>query len=517
MKYTYIILVAFILLTGQQAMTQLPEDALRMSWNAPSGTARNQAIGGAMGSLGGEITSMFVNPAGLGFFKVSEIVLTPGLSLARSNSNYRETDAKSDRLSRFNMNASGFVVATNDRNSKWTSKAFSIAINRVANFNNTIYYKGNNDFSSYSEAFSEEFSRSGLSIEEVRNSSLSMGTKMAVYTYLIDTATINGQVQVVGRPEYLNSVNQENKVTTRGGITELAIGFASNMQDKLYIGGSIGVPIVSYERRSTFIESDPDKSTNNNFGYSRFEEKIISKGAGLNAKLGVIFKPAQAMRFGIAIHTPTLYGLKDKITGKMVTDVEKLFVPRDPNDPGIDSITSDYYYGNQGAIYKYDLASPWKFLVSGAFVFSEVEDVTKQRGFITADLEYVTYGSSRFSAAEEGDDETYFDNVNKTVKSSYKGAFNFRVGGEVKFNTFMTRLGFAYYGNPYKDDALKAKKVNLSGGLGYRNKGIFIDLTYVRSLITDTNFPYRLSDKGNTFADVKSKNGSILLTIGFKI
>lgn len=512
MKNTFI--VAFILLTGQQVMAQLPEDALRMSWNAPSGTARNQAIGGAMGSLGGEITSMFVNPAGLGFFKVSEIVLTPGLSFARSNSNYRETDAKSSRLTRFNMNASGFVVATNDRGSKWTSKAFSIAVNRVASFNNTIYYKGNNDFSSYSEAFAEEFSRSGLTIDEVRNSSLSMGTKMAVYTYLIDTATINGQTQVVGKPEYLNSVNQENKITTRGGITEIAIGFASNMEDKLYIGGSIGVPIVNYEKRSTFIESDPDKSTNNNFGFSRFEEKIVSRGAGLNAKLGVIFKPAQAMRFGIAIHTPTLYGLKDKISGKMVTDVEKLF---GPNDPGVDSVTSDYYYGNQGAIYKYDLVSPWKFLVSGAFVFSEVEDVTQQRGFITADLEYVTYGSPRFSPAEEGDDETYFNNVNKVVKSSYKGAFNFRVGGEVKFNTFMTRLGLAYYGNPYKDDALKASKVNLSGGLGYRDKGIFIDLTYVRSLTKDTNFPYRLSDKANTYADVKSKNGNIIFTIGFKI
>lgn len=507
------ITIAFVLLIGQQAISQVPEDALRMSWNVPQGTARNQAIGGAMGSLGGEITATFVNPAGLGFYKVSDFVVSPGFTLAKSNSTYRETNATSNELTRFNVNTTGFVIATNDPNSKWTSKAFSIAVSRTADFNGSVYYKGNNDYSSYSEQFSEELSKSGVPISDVGNSpNLSLGTKMAVYTYLIDTATVNGQLQVVGRPEYLPSVFQQNQITTRGGITEIAIGFASNMEDRVYIGGSIGVPIVSYERRSVFTESDPTNNTNNNFAFSRYEEKYTSSGAGVNAKLGVIFKPVQSMRVGVAIHTPTIYGLKDQYSSKMVTNTENLF----PNDP-VDSVTSDYYLGNQPALYKYDLVTPWKFLVSGSYVFHEVEDVTKQRGFITADAEYVTYRSSRFSAAEQQDDDTYYKNVNNAVKSSYKGAFNVRVGGELKFNVIMTRLGFAYYASPYKDNTFKAHKMNVSGGLGYRNKGIFIDLTYVQSLNNDVNFPYRLTDKANTFADVKGRNGNIYLTVGFKM
>ena len=80
----------------------------------------------------------------------------------------------------------------------------------------------------------------------------------------------------------------------------------------------------------------------------------------------------------------------------------------------------------------------------------------------------------------------------------------------------MTRLGFAYFGNPYKESELKARRMNLSGGLGYRNKGIFVDLTYVHSLNKDVNFPYRLGDKANTFADIKDSNGNVLLTVGFK-
>lgn len=494
-------------------MAQVPEDVMRMGFNAHSGTARNQAIGGAMGSLGGDITSTFVNPAGLGLYKVSEIVLTPGFTLARSKSDYRESNATSNNLSRFNVSTTGFVSATVDPGRKWGSRAFSIAINRTANFNNSVYYKGGNNYSSFSEAYAEEFSQSGIAIADALNSPLlSMGTKMAIYTYLIDTATVNGQVQVLGRPEYLDSVVQENRITTKGGITEIAIGFAGNNQDKFYIGGSIGVPIVKYERTLAFTESDATNDPNNYFKYARYEEKLRTTGVGLNAKLGIIFKPVQELRIGAAIHTPTLYGLRDKVWSKMVTDVENLF----PNKP-VDSVTSELFTGNQQPVYKFDMTSPWKFLISGSYVFHGVEDVAAQRGFITADAEWVTYGSSRFSPAEENDDESYFDNLNKVVKSYYKGALNLRIGGELKFNTFMVRAGYAHYGNPYEDDALKASRNIISAGVGYRDKGIFIDLTYAHSIYKDIHFPYRLEDKDNTFADIKSNIGQILLTVGFKV
>ena len=54
-----------------------------------NGTARNQAIGGAGVSLGGEFSSLFINPAGLGFYKTSEIVITPGYSLKNFKSTYK--------------------------------------------------------------------------------------------------------------------------------------------------------------------------------------------------------------------------------------------------------------------------------------------------------------------------------------------------------------------------------------------------------------------------------------------
>ena len=80
----------------------------------------------------------------------------------------------------------------------------------------------------------------------------------------------------------------------------------------------------------------------------------------------------------------------------------------------------------------------------------------------------------------------------------------------------MARLGFAYYTNPYKDAALKANKLLLSGGLGYRHHGFFIDLTYVHSFNKDVDFAYRLQDKNNSFASINNQRGNIVATVGFK-
>ena len=133
-------------------------------------------------------------------------------------------------------------------------------------------------------------------------------------------------------------------------------------------------------------------------------------------------------------------------------------------------------------------------------------------------MEYVNYTWSSYSSGEENGDDSYYKGVNSDIDDAYKGAFNFRAGGELKFNTISTRLGFAYYGSPYADEELKARRMYISGGLGYRNKGVFVDLTYVHQLNKDVHFPYRLAaPRLNTFATTKETGGTVMLTVGFKI
>lgn len=510
-------IVAFLLIT-YLVEAQIPEDALRMGWTTPTGTARQQAIGGALTSLGGEITSTFTNPAGLGFYKTGEFVLSPGFSFFNSKGSYRGTDAKADALNRFNLGTSGFVFGFSNRYSRWKSNAVSFAVNRTANFNSTTYYKGQNDFSSFSEQYVLDFANSGLSLsnDQWRNSNLiSLPTKMAVYEYLIDTMTLNGGgITIYGQGEKIALLNQERMVKTKGGVTELAFGYAANMDDRIFFGFGIGIPILNYSRTSFFRESDATGDNNNDFNFASYEETLTQKGVGVNGKLGLIIRPTEKFRFGLSVHTPTLYGLKESITSaKMVTDLESYPV-KYGLPAGIDSVSLSSFPVSEN---KFDFISPWKIALGGSFVINEVEDVTKQKGFITADVEYVTVRSGKFSAGDgiAGGDE-YYKGVNDATRAIYKSTFNYRVGGELKFKVVMARLGFAYFGNPYKDEALKANRMNFSGGVGYRNKGIFVDLTYVHTVAKDVNFPYRLSDKANTFATLKDNTGNVMLTFGVK-
>ena len=56
----------------------------------------------------------------------------------------------------------------------------------------------------------------------------------------------------------------------------------------------------------------------------------------------------------------------------------------------------------------------------------------------------------------------------------------------------------------------------LSGGLGYRNKGMFIDVTYVHAIAKNLDIPYRLEDRANTYASLKQQRGNVVATVGFK-
>lgn len=520
-KYVSLFIVSLFFLS---VYAQVPEDVLKYGWQPVNGTARIMAIGGASGSLGGDISTVFTNPAGLGFYKTADFVISPGYSFLTNKSNFRGTDA-SNKAGYFNLGPTGIVFGdrpyTNSRG-KRVSNSLGLSINRVANFKNKIYYTGQNDFSSYGEQFAAEAASSNLSIDDILNgNAVSLATRMALYSYLVDTTTLPGNatpdfvsLAMYDKLKNMNPLllNQSHTIETSGGITELALGFSKNVEDKIYYGLSFGVSFVNYKKKSFYSEQDATGRTNNYFDFSELDETFKTTGYGLNLKFGVIAKPAEQVRIGVAVHTPNWFTLKDSYTGVMRVNTENY-----RTNPGTETVSSDTFTGGETPTYQYFLFSPWKFMLSGSYVLREVEDVTKQRGFLTADVEYVTHRSNRFSNAEEYDDGGYYKSVNNGVKDYYKGALNFRVGGELKFTTFMTRLGFSYYGNPYRDSQLKGDKMFLSGGLGYRKKGMFIDVTYIHGIIKDISFPYRLPDKANTYADINGKGGNIMMTVGFKI
>ncbi len=504
-----------ILLSGTiflvlKTFAQEPSDALRYSWLTPSGTARSMATGGALTSLGGDITSTFVNPAGIALFKTGELVFTPGYTLNNNKSSYLGTTEK-DKKNNFNIGTSGVIFATSGNpRSNWRNFSYSIAVNRTANFNNSVSYNGLNNVSSYSEKYLEELINDNVTDPNSAASDYPYGSSLAFNTFLIDTVNDNGNVsgyRSLATPQ--TGVNQEQTVDTKGGITSVAFAASANLGDKFYFGGSLGIDVLNYERNSTYTESDATSNGSNNFNNFKVNEMLETSGTGINLKLGLIYKPVEYLRLGIAFHTPTFYELEDKYSTTVTTDLDGYAGPGTLTQSSIDLV-------GQPGEFQYSFLNPWRVMGGISYVFREVNDVTKQRAFLSADVEYLNYASSSFSESGGQSSSGYFGELNNTIDNQYSTAINFKLGGELKFNTWMFRGGFGYFSNPYKDKSIKGSKMNISGGLGYRDKGKFIDLTYVHQLIKDVYYPYRL--EGNEFfpVNVKSGVGNIILTVGLK-
>jgi len=199
-KYSLYLLLFYSTTT----FAQIPEDVLHFSFHPHNGSARYMAIGGAMGSLGGELSASFINPAGLGLFKSGALSFSPAFLHNQNTNNYRDVNVSNNRNA-ISFGQLGYVTGIPDPTDANKSHAISIGFNQTINFNNRIQYTALNNYSSFSEQFAEEFAKSNLSIDAVlsSNSPMPYTVAPALYTYLMDTVSINGIVQIKTAPEYL--------------------------------------------------------------------------------------------------------------------------------------------------------------------------------------------------------------------------------------------------------------------------------------------------------------------------
>src|SRR4051812_21891745 len=79
-------------------------EAYNLSSLNVQGTARSMGFGNALGSVGGDFSSLSVNPAGLGVYRSSEITFTPSMRLNSAATNYLSS-AGADNNTHVNVNS----------------------------------------------------------------------------------------------------------------------------------------------------------------------------------------------------------------------------------------------------------------------------------------------------------------------------------------------------------------------------------------------------------------------------
>jgi hypothetical protein len=88
MKLKYILSVIAIVALTQNTFAQYSQDAIRFSQTINGSTSRIKAVGNAGTAIGGDLSNVSGNPAGLGFFTHSEVSITPEYDNSKTKANY---------------------------------------------------------------------------------------------------------------------------------------------------------------------------------------------------------------------------------------------------------------------------------------------------------------------------------------------------------------------------------------------------------------------------------------------
>jgi Outer membrane protein transport protein (OMPP1/FadL/TodX) len=496
------ILLLITIITVNIIQAQEIRDALRYSQENLIGTARFRAMSGAFGALGGDLSSINVNPAGSAIFANNQLGFTLNNTSINNNSNFFD-NATNVKDSSFDLNQAGGVFVFKNQNKLNDWKKFSIAINfeNTNVLNNSIYSAGTNPTNSIANYFLSY--ANGIPLNVLENSNydeLGHGAQQAFLGY--QGYIINPINNNPTNTNYTSNVPtggnyyQENTITTKGYNGKLSFNAATSFKDKLYIGVNLNSHFVDFRQSSRFYE-DNEAPLTSNYTVSRiqFDNDLFTYGTGFSFQLGAIAKLSKKLRLGVAFESPTWFRLNDEFTQKLIgvsANTSEELAP-DVVNPNI----TNYYE-------PYKLQTPSKWTGSMAYVFGK-------KGLISVDYAIKDYSSIQFKP----NSDPYYRILNSKMNSILNNVTELRLGAEYKIDVWSLRGGYRLEQSPYKNKTTIGDLTGYSGGIGYNFGGTKLDLSYA-TFKRDTKqgfFEQGLTDG----AAINTKNSTVTLTLLFEL
>lgn len=494
MKNTFIVFTILSFLFLQKTDGQTLADAVRYSTLEVGGTARTVGIGGGIGALGADFSVLSTNPAGMAAFRRSEFTFTPSFERISTDGKIAGTSgpAASRNKNNFNFNNLGLVFSSQPMNPRWTTAVFGVGFNRLANFHERTYFEGTSP-GSITDRWLE---RSDVLLPnelDAFEEDLAFQTS-AIFApnplYSSDFLDENGEIGNI-------PVDKSQLIKRTGSYNELVFSYAGNYNEKFMIGATLGIPFVNFEETRTYRETD-DNNNIQFFDELTFTEKVKTSGAGINLKLGVIYRVNQTLRLGAAIHTPTSLGLDDSFS----TQLEYGYTEY---PDGVNPLSTRSSAESPEGTFEYRLRTPWRAIGSAGVLVKKV-------GFLSAELEYVNYKSANYNF--NGVDISSESARNNEIDNLLTSAINLRLGGEFAFENYRLRAGYALNSSPYDLEDVKVGALSL--GAGVRGESIFFDVAYRRQNTESSYIPYRVSIAPEQTINLESVRQQFLATIGFK-
>ena len=490
-----LLFIAVLLGAVSGLLAQDENDALLFSQTNWSGTARFMGAGGALGAIGGDFSAVSTNPASLGLYKKMEFTFTPMVvNVLQTTNEYNNQDVKTNRV-RFSLAGTSAVIplSIGGENSKWQKIQLAFGYNRIQDYNKFYNAVGMSNGSSITDYFANL--ANGIDYTKIGDYGTSMNpdATAAWQCYLIDPITEN---LYYGRAGNAN-LRQEHFYKSWGGNEEMSLSVGSNYDDQLYLGFSLGIPFINYHMTSEYTEEDVNDEVPD-FEKAVVTDNLSVSAVGINGKLGVIYQPAQFVRLGVAVHTPTYYG---NVRETLTRDFESIALNQDTT-----WVQCNESYENR---MRYKLTTPLRVVGSVGFIIAK-------RAFVSAEYEFADYGMSNLTSSDSRDYRYDFKKENDNIAKKFKACHSVRLGCEFMVNDiFSLRAGYGYTSSPYKEDAKQGTRHTASCGLGIHGRLFFFDLAYVYSHTTNQYWFYTMDNLNPV--SVKNNSHRIIATLGLKL
>ncbi len=483
-------------------------------------SARVAAMGGAYTSLGADLSSMAINPAGLGMYRSSVLGLSGAYDNTRStNGNVSYGATKGN----FSFNQIGSALNLYQSSGTLVSFTLGFAYNKLADLNYRNSAGWNDGEVTIGEFFAEQMwginptdlTAQGAPFTNPDIYPDEWGGVLAYRTkFITPMMDSNGQftnyyeVSVVPLE---NRVNSRLAVESVGSVGEYDLSMGFNFGNLLYVGTTLGIQSIEQVLYYDYSEEYVGANASGEQTAMSYRPTVVNYGSGLNFKIGAILRPTTALRIGVAYHSPTSVSLTKDYNTAMSTTFY--------NGGRYNEVS----YTNS---YTYDYSSPSKLLLGASLTFSN-------RAILSVDYDRVWYDDMKMHT--RGLEEAFASDVAYDLGS----ANNFRVGFEVlPMANLYVRGGYAYYGSPLNGEAtayheegnpfygtFKTHSDNFSLGVGWRfADGSALDVAWTLSRAHYTNsimydYYYLSADgseeifvTGPTLIDTKHINNTVGVT-----
>ncbi len=507
-------------------------DANRWMGSDLNGTARFIGMGGAMGALGGDISTMGTNPAGIGIYRSNDAMLSFGFTNIGSK---QSGGGPSVDKFRGSFDNAGFILSTKIGNySSLRFVNFGFNYRRTKSFDknmvmNGIFGSSQTETMAGMLNYNDKGQYAPFPVETLNRKDaytnpdipwlglLGYDAHLAVPEYLENTENPEEGELFNGYLSYFNNgdkVRQAYTARERGGLHSYDFNVSFNFYDRFYLGATIGAYSIDYKRTSLYKEDFTDKQGNEQGGYDLGND-FWSDGSGVDLKLGFIWRPIESssFRIGGAIHTPTFYS---------ITESNRAFIDYDLNVEGVAPGFAEPVDRNSNPMdgeFKYRLVTPWKFNLSTGYTFGSVAAVGLE-------YEYMDYSSAKMKTPD-GEELQQTDDV----KTMMDGVHTLRAGVEFKLAPeFAFRLGYNHVTASMKSSAFKylqdnsirtdteysnaGATNNYTLGCGYRGEMFYVDMAYQYSQYKE-DF-YAFYNKYLEGTELKNNNHKVVLTVGLR-